>query len=330
MRFDRKQLRSLIILVAVLLLFGVGFIVAGRLESESQQAIVTDPQEQYGEMPRITWQGETYRKKAGIHTILVIGYDKESTDERVGFRDGGQSDFLLLLVINDHDRTVLPLEIDRDTMTRISTIGLSGRPAGTAVMQICLAHAYGDSVEINDQFTCQAVEGFLPGVTVDYSISLGFDFISRFNDLIGGVTLTLEDDLSDRDPAMTAGATLTLTGSQALLYCRARMSTGDGRNTSRMRRQRAYIEAASKTLLRRVKQDGGFASTMVNSVFDITHCTLSRGALINEIDRAATFTILDQYTLPGEHAIGKYGYMECTVKEEDVMAWVLDTFYIKE
>ena len=38
-----------------------------------------------------------------------------------GYRDGGQSDFLLLLVLDHKNKTIRQLQIDRDTMTFRST-----------------------------------------------------------------------------------------------------------------------------------------------------------------------------------------------------------------
>ena len=40
--------------------------------------------------------------------------------------------------------------------------------------------------------------------------------IAALNDLLGGVTVTLQDDFTMADPAMQAGATITLTGEQAV------------------------------------------------------------------------------------------------------------------
>ena len=102
----KKPWMALILLLILLVIGAAGFIVAARLDQQQSEGIITGQEGSYGELPRITWQGATYRQKSGIHTILVVGYDKSSTDERVGFRDGGQCDFLMLLVINDHDRTV--------------------------------------------------------------------------------------------------------------------------------------------------------------------------------------------------------------------------------
>lgn len=41
---------------------------------------------------------------------------------------------------------------------------------------------------------------------------MSLDGISVLNDLAGGVTVTLEDDFSAEDPAMTRGTTLSLHG----------------------------------------------------------------------------------------------------------------------
>ena len=321
--------RALILLVAVLVLAAGGFGIASYLEESQRKEDLSTSSADFGQLPTITWNGETWRQKAGVHSILVIGYDKSATDERVGYRDGGQSDFLMVLVVNDQDRTVRQLHIDRDTMARVWTIGLSGKEGGSRIMQICLAHAYGRTIEENDARTVRSVENFLPGLKIENTVSMGLDIVPNFNHLLGGVTVTIEDDLTSIDPAMVKGATLKLTDEQAYWFTRVRMTVGDGKNTSRMARQRAFIQAASQLMLQRIQSDGSFAATLVNSVDDITHCTMSKGRLISEMNRAATYKLGEAETLPSEHEYGRGGYMECYVKEEDVMNWVLDALYDK-
>jgi anionic cell wall polymer biosynthesis LytR-Cps2A-Psr (LCP) family protein len=48
-----------------------------------------------------------------------MGIDREEVAGG-GARNGGQADFLMLLLIDPVGKTVRPLEIDRDTMTRIT------------------------------------------------------------------------------------------------------------------------------------------------------------------------------------------------------------------
>lgn len=54
------------------------------------------------------------------------------------------------------------------------------------------------------------------GESVDFYVAMNMDGISELNDLAGGVTVTLEDDFSSIDPAMTKGTTLTLPGGKTL------------------------------------------------------------------------------------------------------------------
>lgn len=54
------------------------------------------------------------------------------------------------------------------------------------------------------------------------------------NHEVGGVTVTLEDDMTKLDPAMKKGATLTLTDRQAELLMQSRYAMDDDRNTQRM------------------------------------------------------------------------------------------------
>ena len=50
------------------------------------------------------------------------------------------------------------------------------------------------------------------GEFIDFYVAMNMDGISELNDLAGGVTVTLEDDFSSIDPAMTKGTTLPLHG----------------------------------------------------------------------------------------------------------------------
>lgn len=48
------------------------------------------------------------------------------------------------------------------------------------------------------------------------------DGIVEMNDLLGGVTVTVEDDFSQVDSSLVMGKRVTLTGQQALTFVRSR------------------------------------------------------------------------------------------------------------
>ena len=120
-----------------------------------------------------------------------------------------------LIVIDSKNKTVRQLKIDRDTMAEVTVLGMLGNPVGTTQMQISLAHGFGDGKEESCGYARDAVSRLLQGENIDFYLAMSLDGISVLNDLAGGVTVTLEDDFSAIDPAMTKGTTLTLQGEQA-------------------------------------------------------------------------------------------------------------------
>lgn len=86
----------------------------------------------FGEVPKVEIDGVTYEQKMDVTSLLMIGIDKASTDEIKGYRDGGQSDFLLLLVLDHKNKTIRQLQIDRDTMTSVNVLGLVWQQRGFA------------------------------------------------------------------------------------------------------------------------------------------------------------------------------------------------------
>lgn len=306
-----------------------GCYAAGRwLENRNvheQRGVMSDG---FGQVPVVEYQGNTYARKLNMTTILLMGVDQSADAETVGFRQGGQADFLMLLVLDHDAKTVRQLQIDRDTIAQVVTLGVLGNVVGTRDMQICLAHGFGATREENCKYTVQAVENLLEGIDIHLYLALQLDAIDVFNDALGGVTVTLEDDFSAYDPQMTAGTTLTLHGSQAEAFVRSRMEVGDGSNASRMRRQQAYLSAAGDLLREKLAKDPNFIGEVYDQVSGAMTTSMSRGRMINEANRAYQYDILPVETLAGEYKIGEDGFMEFHADEDALLVWTMETFFI--
>lgn len=149
--------------------------------------------------------GVSYQPKENLTTILLMGIDRETDQQSVGNRNGGQADFLRLIVIDSANKTVSQLQIDRDTMTPITVLGVLGDRSGIRTAQISLSHGFGDGGEQSCELTVEAVSNLLLNTPIDFYVAMNLDGISELNDLVGGVTVTLEDDFSALDPTMTVG-----------------------------------------------------------------------------------------------------------------------------
>ena len=232
----------LAVLAVVLVLYGGGRWLEKRAEKPETRTQLPQADQETVEV-----DGVTYRKKSRLTAILVMGVDHDTQDS-YEYRKAGQADFLRLVVLDDADKTVQQLQIDRDTMTPVTVLGLLGDRYEPVTEQICLGYAV------------EAVENLLGGQEIDQYLAMGLDGISTLNDLAGGVTVTLEDDFSAIDPAMTKGTTLTLQGDQAETYVRTRRSIGVGTNEARMVRQESYIKQLSVQLDKKMQQSQSFAS----------------------------------------------------------------------
>lgn len=156
---------------------------------------------------------------------------------------------------------------------------------------------------------------------------MSLDGISVLNDLAGGVTVTLEDDFSTADPAMTKGATLTLQGNQAEIFVRRRMDIGEGTNEARMVRQEEYLAQLSAQLESRVQQDQQFTAQVYDALQPYLVTDLAKGQLVNEVWAAKDDTVEPAIALEGEHKVAEDGFTEFYPTEASVQKAVLTLFW---
>lgn len=335
MRPRRGSFRSpvILILVVVLAVVLIAVLYLGGRWLEEQNSLPEsrgDYTQRYEYEDLIEYQGHTYRRKNGVVSILLMGIDKQSTRSDIsGYRDGGQADFLRLLVLDSQKKQVVQFQIDRDSMTPITILGVMGNESGVRTAQICLAHGFGDGKEQSCELTADAVSGMLFGAPVDFYMALNLDGISVLNDLMGGVTVTLEDDFSAYDPTMTPGTTLTLMGEQAEIYARRRMEIGEGTNASRMVRQEEYIAALASMLYKRVSKDKEFIGVVYDQLEPYLTTNLSRGRLINEVWAAKEYDRVPSIKPDGVHEIADDGFVQFYPDLTPIEPILMDLFYQK-
>lgn len=313
----------LAVLAVVLVLYGGGRWLEKRAEKPETRTQLPQADQETVEV-----DGVTYRKKSRLTTILVMGVDHE-TQETYDYRKAGQADFLRLIVLDNKNKTVQQLQIDRDTITPVTMLGVLGDRYEPVTQQICLGYAFGDGRQSSCEVTVEAVENLLGGQKIDQYLSMGLDGISTLNDLAGGVTVTLEDDFSAIDPAMTKGTTLTLWGDQAEVYVRTRRSIGVGTNEARMARQEQYIRQITSQLDAKVQQDQNFVLTAYDALEPYLYTNIPRGQLANEAWTAKDYERMDTIKPDGTYQVGEDGFMEFYPDADALQQAVLQLFYEK-
>ena len=252
-RFNKRKLIQLgtalgVLAVAMVLILLVVMFVEKKtvpLAGDTPEGIVTrKPEDTKVTDDRVNIDGRWYRYKREIRTTLLIGVDEfGELREHDIYENPHQADFLLLLAKNDDNGDVFSIQINRDTMTYVNTLSISGDRVGRNQEQICLAFSYGDGAETSCKNTVDAVNELLYGLPVEKYIAMTMSGIGVLNDEVDGVTLPCICDFPEL--GYKKDEIITLSGDEALTYVRARSIMADPSNVSRMERQRQYILAWS-------------------------------------------------------------------------------------
>lgn len=250
---------------------------------------------------------ETTSPQKDLETILVMGLDKNERSEMLeGYVNKTQSDFLLLLVIDRENRSINSLQINRDTMTEITRLGVFGGSAGKYTAQIALAHAYGSGGSDSALNAVKAVSNFLGGVKIDHYMTFTMDSVALVNDMVGGVTVFIEDDFSEMDPSLVQGQEITLKGEQALHFVRGRSNVADGTNLNRMARQRQYMMGLYEKIMAAAAQDEAFPEKLVKKLADAFDTDLSVYQLDSLFDTLLECKMGEILTIEGENVRGEF------------------------
>lgn len=332
-RVDVRVLKGAAAILAAVLVLLAGMLLLQRWENAQDAPVSSSGEASSVEAGapvdgrEITYyNGTAYARREDLETVLLLGVDKFEGETPEGYINNQQADFLLLLVMDKENETCTPIQLNRDTMTQIQILGVTGEPAGTFTGQLALAHTYGSGEEDSCVNTVLAVSNLLYGMEIDHYVSLTMDGVALLNDLVGGVTVEVLDDFSGTDDSLVQGETVTLKGQQALTYVRSRGGLEDSSNLHRMERQRQYLSALQQQLKAAVQQEDGFTldALLQLNEYMVSDCTVNQ--LSDLGDSLAAYQVSDILTTPGDAQEGEE-YMEFTVDEAALQQLVMDVFY---
>lgn len=326
-RTKRKYLRyTAIVLVVVFCLSAVLLVLSLWERSHSRYG---DGYSDYLDKT-LEYNGEEYVPREDVEVVLVIGLDKLiESSESDAYNNDKSADFLLLLAFDNTNNTCKGIQINRDTIAEMNRLGVAGDKIGTIEQQIALSHTYGNGKEVSCRNTVDAVSKLMFGVKIHHYVSLTMEAVPIYNDLVGGVTLTVIEDLTSLDSALVKGTEVTLNGEQALIYVRGRYGLEDPTNINRMVRQRQYLEALYGRSKKAAKDNKKFSFEAATQLADyiVSDCTINQMQTL--FDKFSTYSFDGIDELKGESVVGEK-YMEFYPDQDSMKKTVIDLFYKKE
>lgn len=213
----------------------------------------------------VTIGGEKYEERPNLEKYLFYGVDVYSENDS---DVPGQCDVIMLMVIDKAEDTLGVIRIDRNTKAKVFSYDKKGNVAGSAKVQIALSNPHGYDDESCARSVMDSVSDLFYGVSLSKYSALKMDSVGKLNHIVGGVTVTVRDDLTGEDSALRKGETVKLTDDQAEKFVRARMNVGKGTNEERMARQEEFLKGFRKAFMERYSEDEGFVSDAYDKLKD--------------------------------------------------------------
>ena len=291
------------------------------------------------EAPAVVWQegwvrhnGKIYAYNEDIMTFLVMGIDKlDVVKESTSKTDGGQSDGIFLAVVNPHEKNIKLLAINRDTMTNIKMVGMGpGGTDATAFAQITVQHGYGDGKEQSCELTRDAVSALLYDLPIHGYVAINMAAIPTINDTVGGVEVTVLEDLTKASKKLKKDELVTLKGQDAYYYVKWRDTTIFESARGRLNRQKQYLGAFAAKFKEATKKDITVPVKLYQqlSKYMVTDVTVDEVAYLAGQLLDYSFTGEDVYTMEGETVKG--GIYEEFYPDADALKELMLTLFYEE
>lgn len=308
-----KKTGILLLCVALLTALIVGASLMAKKDADAPIENAGTAQNAAVKQESLTYEGQEYPMKAHLQTVLLIGTDaleayEEKTEGVKPFYNYHQADFLTLVVLDTDNNTAEILQLNRDTMTDVPWLDVLGEYGGTEFKQLCLAYNYGDGGMKSCRNTVSAVSSLLFDAPIDHYIQIPMTAIGALNDLVGGVPVTMEEDLTAIDPAFTEGAAVWLDGVQAEKFVRARMGLENDTNLARMKRQRQYLDSFQKRAREAFNSDSEFMVKLLEKLSEFLQSDLTAQQLSDLVTRLDKSEISPIRYAEGELKLGEQYY----------------------
>ena len=308
-----KKIVILLVCVALLAALIAGASIMAKKDAEAPIENAGTAQNAAVKQESLTYEGQEYPMKPHLQTVLLIGTDalegyQEKTEGVKPFYNYHQADFLTLVVLDTDNNTAEILQLNRDTMTDVPWLDVLGNYGGTEFKQLCLAYNYGDGGMKSCKNTVNAVSGLLFDAPIDHYIQIPMTAIGVLNDVVGGVPVYMEEDLTAAAPAFVEGTTVWLDGGQAEKFVRARMELENDTNLARMKRQRQYLDSFQKRAREAFNSDSDFLVKLLEKLSEFLQSDLTAqqlSDLVTKLDKSEIYPI--RYA-EGELKLGEQYY----------------------
>lgn len=293
------------------------------------QEVLTQEEEQKWQEGWVKYEGKIYAYNEDIMTFLFMGIDKGNDVKEVAEgTNGGQADALFLAVMDPHTKTIKVIGINRNTMTDIDIYNEYGAYVTTQKAQIAVQHGFGNGMEESCEYQRKAVAKLFYNLPIHGYAAINMSAIPTINDSVGGVDITVLEDLTKKDPMLVEGNEVHLEGESAYIYLRERDVAEFASADRRLARQKQYLSAFINRAKEAAKKDISVALDLYQSITPqmVTDVSLDEVTYLAPILSDYQFDSDSFYMIEGETVMGEQ-FEEFYADEDALYELILNVFY---
>ena len=271
----------------------------------------------YGDEADVYHNGKAYYYNKNLINILLIGVDNENPEGK----NSKQADAIFLVSADFKNNKANIVAISRNTLTDIEVYDMNGEFLDTEYKQICLSYAYGEDDAKASELTSKAVSRLLYDIPINGYYTVYMDSISKIVDSVGGVTVTVPEDMTDVYGHWKKDTRVTITGKDAIRYLTHRKDLSEQRLQRQKQFIASFVVSAKKAVTKNLSLPFDMYKKLAKNTITNVDAT-SAVYLASEIIKA-DFKILQ---IPGK--VGFDGNFETfEVDESALYEQILDVFY---
>lgn len=321
-RLNKKQI-ILLVVVVICVVATAGWLIYSQVE-KTRKTIRSGGNVQSTENDKVViYNGKKYQYNKNLKNLVFLGVDKREAVKVQKYPGrSGQSDCILLLVMDEKEKTTQLLQISRDSMVNLKIYDSEGMLLAEEQGQIALQYAYGDGEKKSCRLARDAVSELLFGMPIEGYVSLNMDGIVTIVDTLGGIPITFEEDYTYMNPAYEKGAVVTLDGAAAEKFVRYRDIRVTGSNNDRMERQTIFLQALLKSVKSYVQEEKDY-----DTLLDSADPYMVTDLKAEEMKALSEYQIREKIEkVPGETVAGEV-HDEYHVDDDALYELILDIFY---
>lgn len=349
---------SLLILLAIVTIIIFGMYKSGEMFFKNGRDVgglkidvtgeeIESAKEKFAYGNTIPWQDDwlvynekIYEYKEDSINFLLLGIDKKGKlDHNTDLSDwdAGQADAVFVVSLDPEEKRVSVIGIPRNSMAYVEMFDSDKSSLGYIYNQVCLQYGYAGGGELGLEATKRLVSELLYELPIHGACAINFKAIEIVTEKIGGVEVTIKEDLSILGSEFVEGNQVVIKGDNTVDYLIYRDTSVIGSPTTRLTREKEFLEALIHKAIACVKKNPAIISDVYKAILPYmnTDITLDKAVYLamNSLDYKINSDSF--YQLQGEDreviGIGEFGeertFNDFYLDEENLLETVVKVFY---